>query len=350
MRKLHCAVAAACRLASAALLRMIGATSLTLATLLFGQSAAGAQTLSASTQGRIEFDSFTPATMFDLARERRERWERVRVWGELTLPRRPAGRVPAMILMHGSAGVTPAQRQWVDAFKDLGIATFEVNTFAPRGITDTVADQGSLNESAHVMDAFKALEVLAGHPGIDGQRIGIIGFSRGGSAAFRTAIEPLRKAVIKSDLAFSLHVPVYAGCNQVYWSPKLTGAPLLNLVGEADDYTTAAPCLKLASRYEAAGSRVRSVAYPDAHHAWDAIIPVTWLPNASSASSCGVVRWDIEEWRITAEATGKELNGSELGKFFSDCSKRGVHVGRNSMAFRASMDDVSRFLKVEFGL
>ena len=138
----------------------------------------------------------------------------------------------------------------------------------------------------------RALEVLATHPGIDRSRIGVMGFSRGGEVAFRSAVEPLRRAVIKSDLKFALHIPVYAGCNQVYWSAALTKMPMLNLVGEADDYTTAKPCEQLAARYAAAGTPVRSIKYPNAHHSWDAMYPVFLLPNATSGIS-GMRRWTL---------------------------------------------------------
>ena len=55
--------------------------------------AGGAQELAAETQGRIDFDSFTPKTMFDLARERRDQWATQRVWGDLSLPKGDAAKL-----------------------------------------------------------------------------------------------------------------------------------------------------------------------------------------------------------------------------------------------------------------
>ena len=57
--------------------------------------AGAAQTLKPDTQGRIEFASFTPKTMFDLARERRQNWAEQKVWGDLTLPK-GREKVPAI--------------------------------------------------------------------------------------------------------------------------------------------------------------------------------------------------------------------------------------------------------------
>lgn len=310
--------------------------------------AGGAQELAAETQGRIEFDSFTPKTMFDLARERRDQWATQRVWGDLSLPKGDAARVPAMVLMHGSGGVERSMAQWVETLNDAGVATFVVNVFEPRGVKRTVENQALVPPAADLMDAFQALMLLARHPRIDPNRIGVMGFSRGGTVAFQTAVEPLRRAVVKSDLRFALHIPVYAGCSQVYWSPRITKAPVLNLVGALDDYSTAAPCEQLAQRYADAGAPVRTIQYAGAHHSWDATYPVFFLPGATSAAACGVLRWDIEDWKITAERTGATVTPADLKTFFDGCSTRGAHVGRNEMALRQSRDDVREFVRKVF--
>lgn len=309
---------------------------------------AQAQELSFETQGRIAFDSFTPKTMFDLARERRQNWTAQRVWGELSLPKGVVEKVPAVVLMHGSGGVESSMSQWVDALNDIGVATFVVHVFEARGVKRTAENQALVPYSADLMDAFQALMLLARHPHIDASRIGVMGFSRGGSVAFQTAVEPLRQAVVKSELSFALHIPVYAGCNQVYWSPRLTKAPLLSLVGADDDYTLAEPCEQLVARYVEAGAPARSIKYAGAAHSWDAMYPPFLLEGATSAAPCGVLRWDIEPWKITAERSGAQIDPARLGQFFEGCLSRGVHAGRNESAFRQSRADVKAFVQQVF--
>lgn len=320
--------------------------------LLTASSISQAQTLDASAKGRIEFQSYSPKTMFDLAKERRQNWMEQKVWGDLSFPSKVAAsdKVPVIVLMHGSGGLGPAISQWVDAFNDIGVATFAVNSFTPRGIKSMVEDQTVLSTAANLMDAFQALQVLATHPRIDPNRIGVMGFSKGGEVAFRTAVEPLRRAVIKSDLKFALHIPTYAGCNQVYWSPQLTKAPLLNMVGELDDYSTAEPCDKLAKHYEDAGTPVKSIRYAGAHHAWDSMAQVALYPNGTTGNPCGIVRWDIEPWTITAEKTGETIEPGKLEALFVSCNKRGVHYGRNEKAFRQSRSDAQSFVQSVFDL
>lgn len=309
-----------------------------------------AQTLESSAKGQIEFQSYTPKTMFDLARERRQKWAKQKVWGDLSFPSKVSAseKVPVIVLMHGSGGLGPAVSQWVDAFNEIGVATFAVNSFTPRGIKSMVEDQTLLSTAANLMDAFEALQVLATHPRIDASRIGVMGFSKGGEVAFRTAVEPLRRAVIKSDLKFALHIPTYAGCNQVYWSPQLSKAPMLNLLGELDDYSTAEPCEALAKHYEDAGTPIRTIRYAGANHAWDSMAQVAWYPNGTTANPCGILRWDIEPWTITAEKTGEVVEPVKLDAFFSSCIKRGVHYGRNERAFRQSRADAQSFVQSVF--
>jgi dienelactone hydrolase len=304
--------------------------------------------LDPNTQGRIDFDSYTPRTMFDLARERRQNWTEQKVWGDLSLPDKGGERLPAMVLMHGSGGVERSMQQWVDAFNEIGVATFVVHVFEARGVKRTVENQALVPYAADLMDAFQALQLLAGHPRIDPSRIGIMGFSRGGSVAFQTAVEPLRRAVVKSELRFALHIPTYAGCNQVYWSERITKAPMLNLVGAEDDYTRPEPCERLAERYAAAGAPVRTIRYERADHSWDGMYQVFYLREATTAASCGVVRWDIEPWKITSERTGQEIPPNRIGEFFESCIRRGAHVGRNERAFRQSRKDAQDFVKEVF--
>lgn len=307
-------------------------------------STAGGQELTRETQGRIEFNSFTPKTMFDLARERRQNWAAQKVWGDLSLPQSAEATVPAMVLMHGSGGIEKSMSQWVDTFNSIGVATFVVSSFEPRGVKRTAEDQSLVPAAATLVDGLLALQLLATHPRIDAKRIGVMGFSRGGSDALRSALEPLRQAVLKNDLKFALHIAAYAGCNQVYWSPNTTGAPMLNLVGKDDDYVGTEPCEQLAKKYADAGNPVRSITYAGAGHSWDATYPVFFLPNATSGLPCGVVRWDIDSWTITTEHSGNTITPEQLGAFFNGCVRRGVHVGRNEQAFRQSRADAQAFV------
>lgn len=286
--------------------------------------------------------------MYELDLQFRQHWLSTTVWGDLSFPKAGIEKVPAMVISHGSGGVGRNIDQWVEALNEIGVATFVVDSFTPRGAKRTVEDQSLVPETANLVDAFQALALLATHPNIDASKIGIMGFSRGGEVSFRTALQKFRRAVIDTDLKFALHIPIYAGCNTVYWSENLTRAPILNLVGADDDYTHPEPCEALARKYKSAGTPIRSIKYERANHDWDALYPVTFLSGATSGYPCGVIRWDVDPWRVTLERTGETIRPEDVRQYFNSCVTRGVHVGRNERAFRQSRKDVQEFLQSIF--
>src|SRR5262249_33232293 len=138
-------------------------------------------TLSDGRSGKIQFESITPPTFTALVR--RGESPKVAITGELSLPK-GSEKVPAMVISPGSGGVSDAREgRWAERFTDMGVAGFVVDSFNPRGIKDTGSDQSQLSPAANVADALAALKLLATHPRIDPQRIGVIGFSRGGQVA-----------------------------------------------------------------------------------------------------------------------------------------------------------------------
>ncbi len=189
----------------------IGSARLLAALVLWGVLAGGAArqgsapvaTLADGRPGRIQFESQTPAGYFALAR--RVAAPKVVVFGTLRLPREGSGRVPAMVIAHGSAGVDAREAAWADRLTALGLVTFVVDSFTPRNVRETATDQGRLPTAATVADALAALRLLGTHPRIDPERIGVIGFSKGGQVALYTALEPFRRAVIADDRRFAAH-------------------------------------------------------------------------------------------------------------------------------------------------
>src|SRR5271163_5273986 len=55
-----------------------------------------------------------------------------------------SGRLPLVILVHGSGGIEENIAAWQRVFASLGISTFAIDSFTGRGIVSTVADQSQL--------------------------------------------------------------------------------------------------------------------------------------------------------------------------------------------------------------
>ncbi len=157
----------------------------------------------------IEYKSGTPAG-FRQFTTRNYAIDSVTIKAFLTLPDHVQGQVPAMVVVHGSGGVTDSREgEWARRLKEIGVAALVIDSFGPRGISETATDQSKLSFSVNVADALNALKALASDPRIDKNRIGIIGFSKGGSVALVTALEVVRKSIITDSLMFAIHVSLY---------------------------------------------------------------------------------------------------------------------------------------------
>ena len=91
--------------------------------------------------------------------------------GELRLPQGAAGRLPAVVLMHGSGGAGAREEFWSKIFNEMGIASFVVDSFSGRGLTSVSANQALLGRFNMILDAYRAHATLSAHPRIDRSRI-----------------------------------------------------------------------------------------------------------------------------------------------------------------------------------
>src|SRR5215471_8758270 len=114
--------------------------------------------------------------------------------GELRLPRGTTEKFPAVILIHGSGGISAATDRWAQELNSVGVAAFILDTFTGRGIVNTTSDQSQLDSIAITHDAYAALGKLATHPHLDAGRIAVMGFSKGAVAAIYSSNERFRTA------------------------------------------------------------------------------------------------------------------------------------------------------------
>src|ERR1043165_1875294 len=113
--------------------------------------------------------------------------------GQLRIPKAGTDKLPAIILVHGSGGLSALADQWAKNLNSIGLAVLVLASFAGRNITSTVTDQSQLDHLAMMVDAYRALDVLAQHPRIDPARVAVIGFSKGAVASVYSATQRFRK-------------------------------------------------------------------------------------------------------------------------------------------------------------
>ncbi len=195
------------------------------------------------------------------------------VSAELDMPKNAKGRMPAVVILHGSGGIDGRGQFHAQALNDAGIATLEVYMFA-RGHRP---QQGSVKTLTH---GYGALKYLAGRPDIDPQRIGVMGFSWGGGMSMRMASKSVSDAFLANTngLRFVAHAPFYPVC----WSHTrimrsgmsdyraFTGAPVLLFAGGQDDYGASDDCKNfLEALPEQTRNHMMLQFYPEATHGWD---------------------------------------------------------------------------------
>jgi len=255
-------------------------------------------------------------------------------------------KYPAVILIHGSGGVGGAGAsvaQWERELPTAGIAVFTVDSFTGRGIVSTVADQSQLGRYNAIVDAYRALEVLAKHRNIDATKIAVMGFSRGAQSSTYANLERFRKSYGSPELQFAAHINLYANCGWSLKDDDQVMKPMLFLHGSADDWVLPTSCREYAARLSKLGKNVRHVEYPNAQHAYDAPGLKTQLKIAAAQkwNDCKVGE---ENGVLTNKDTSKPFT------FGDACVQKGVTVAYDEDATRKSFEEVKNFLKEAYAL
>jgi dienelactone hydrolase len=204
------------------------------------------------------------------------------------------GPHPAVVMMHGcsgmlnsSGGVTASYLHRAELLAQAGYVALLVDSFNPRGHRSICELQKRpiLQSRERVEDAYAALQWLTARPDVDRTRVALMGWSNGAAGTLYALRESSRM-----EPGFRAAIAFYPGCGALARAKTAYRpyAPLLVLIGEADDWTPAEPCRRLAEIARAEGAHFDLVTYPDAHHAFDSInSPVRHRPNVRNLSAPG---------------------------------------------------------------
>lgn len=281
--------------------------------------------------------------------ESRQKGQPVQVTAEIYWPAGP-GPVPAMVIHHGSGGVGERESRFAREIVAMGVAAVVIDSFKPRGVSSTVQDQSAVTGQDFNLDALMALKALAGNGRINPAKIGITGFSKGGTSTLMAAHEQLVVAAgIPAGLRYALHVPFYPSCSTQYYRPRTTGAPIYLLLGGADSYVGFEPCQTYGNALRAAGGRVEVTVFPNAPHGFDGGRPY-FDPRGENYARCVFQQQADRSWierasGVTTIGTdGRPIQGA-LAKAFAACKTLGVSGGPNDTAARQSMDDLKGYVR-----
>ncbi|MGB1169173.1 MAG: dienelactone hydrolase family protein [Flavobacteriaceae bacterium] len=314
-------------------------TSILFVTLLFFQLNTSAQ----FQKEVIYFESANPFSLSDIITDL-DRQEKQQVFGQLTIPidsLNPDRKYPLIIGVAGSMGWRKHHLDYLKMYQEEGYATFQLNSFKSRGITSTVGSQDEVTIAAVILDAYKALEQLSKHPKINRDKVALTGWSLGGGVTLFAGWMPLKEA-ITDQVSFAAHLAFYPPCFINPENLSFTKAPIHILIGEADNWTPAKPCVNLVEKLSDK-TNISIITYPDAHHGFDSEEPVVWNEKGYSFKDC---LFDLTaEGDVLMNYLRLPMSNPMLQKIgFLFCVDRGVNVGGNLDARKKSLAFAKKFM------
>lgn len=268
----------------------------------------------------------------------------VQLTATLKLPE-GAGPHPVVVLLHGSDGVeSSAVNGWRNALTAMGYATLRLDSFGGRGIKQISTDQAAVSQFSQIYDTYRVVEVLGADPRVAADRVVVMGFSRGGTAALYGGLARFHELYGPASGAIAAYLPFYAACNfELTRGLETVAAPIRQFHGADDDWTSPAVCKSYVERLKTVGADVEMTVYEGARHAFDASL--AYLPfranDAQRSFDC-----------MRIEGEGGVLLNRDTGKPFSyadACVTLGPTVQYNKAATAAAVAAVKTLLAAVVG-
>jgi dienelactone hydrolase len=187
-----------------------------------------------------------------------------------------AGPFPAIVALHDCGGIdgppaatTELYGEWAKLLVADGFVVLFPDSFGSRGLGSQCRVRRPAADSSRerVADAEAARHWLQGQPYARPDRISLLGWSSGGSAALWT----VRPNAVPHDGSpdFRSAVALYPGCRRLRETAWSARVPTLVLIGSADDWKLASTCQQMVAGARGRSAHVEIVVYPGAHHEFD---------------------------------------------------------------------------------
>ncbi len=267
------------------------------------------------------------------------------VYGILTFPDSEFEKdkeYPLVIGVAGSNGWGKHHYEYLEMYREIGIATFELKSFSSRDISSTVGTQIDVTMAMMILDSYRALDVLAKHENINGSKVAITGWSLGGGVTLIAAWEKLINA-INPENKFAAHLPIYPPCMINPDNIELNDSPIHIQIGEIDDWTPASACENFVNETKKYKNNIGLTIYENSHHGFDTEEDIVYIDHAYSFIDC---MFDIsDDGAILMNYLNIPMTSPLLQKIgFSFCVKRGTHAGGNHLTRHKAFDFSKAFM------
>ncbi len=191
----------------------------------------------------------------------------------------------AAILLHGCGGIgakgnlNPRHTMWKDWLVERGFVVVFPESFSSRGVEEICTQkfgERTLKQRDRANDVFAAREWLVQRKDVDATKLVLWGWSNGGGTVLASIVRNDRADSAVYDKnppnnAFAQAISFYPGCtNYAVSARKQTlAAPLALFIGEADDWTPAAPCKLWVARLRSEKQPATIATFENAFHDFD---------------------------------------------------------------------------------
>ncbi len=187
----------------------------------------------------------------------------------------------AVVALHGCGGLynakgelTARHRSGAEQLVALGFIVLMPDSFGSRGareICTTPYTKRSINIALRRVDAFAALNYLAGRSDVDAARIALLGWSNGATTTLASIDRLFRQPgqhPIKAS--FSRAIAFYPGCGEALQQRLTPAVPVLLLLGAEDNWTPARLCEQWAESLRGSEQpHIEIEIFAGAHHGFD---------------------------------------------------------------------------------
>lgn len=243
-------------------------------------------------------------------------WENlITVKGDLYLPNRKNDTIkyPAVILMHGSAGVRyERENYYAKLLASKGFVALIVETYASR----KNASVQNISALAQVGDAYAAYDFLTKRSDVDSGKIFTWGFSMGGYSGYYLTDKATNRLASEKETNFAGHISFYPGWQITFESPEPTNAPLLAVLGEVDELVDVEYAKLDIENRKSKGGLIDLHVIAGAAHAWELREGRGFDSNSINRKNCKM---------IISKQGG--ITFKDLGTAYKYCQTNGYTTG-----------------------